>query len=314
MEPLLLLSLGVAAIFGALVLVFVGLGVGSTERQAVSRSLAAIDAMSTASPDLRSRELERPFGERVLQPATQRLSDLGRRFTPADQAERLQRRLDLAGNPEGWDVDRVLAFKVLATAAGAFLGFVLPVLSGSSVGVVLLAGAAGTVLGYFLPAIALYQLSATRSERIQKELPDALDLMTISVEAGLAFDAAVAQVARNTDGPLADEFFRVLSEMQIGRGRIEALRALGERTDVDDLKTFVTAMVQADSFGIPIADVLRTQAHEMRVRRRQRAEELAQQVPVKIIFPLLLCIMPALFVVVIGPAAISVVRELLPAL
>jgi tight adherence protein C len=309
-----MLGLGLAAVFASVLLVLVALGVGRTERHAVSRSLAAIESLSLASPDLRSRELETPFSARVLVPATQRLSDLGRRLTPSDQAQRLQARLDLAGNPTGWDVDRVLAVKVVTTLAGAALGFGLPILLGSTLSATLLIGVGSTALGYFLPNLALYQLGATRSERIRRELPDALDLMTISVEAGLAFDAALAQVAKNTQGPLADEFFRVLSEMQIGRSRLEALRALSERTDVDDLQTFVTAMVQADTFGIPVADVLRSQAHEMRVRRRQRAEERAQKVPVKIIFPLLLCIMPALFVVVIGPAAITVVRELLPAL
>lgn len=314
MPTTLLLGLGLASVFASVLLLLVALGVGRTERQAVSRSLAAIESLSLASPDLRSRELETPFSARVLVPATRRLSDLGRRLTPSDQAQRLQARLDLAGNPAGWDVDRVLAVKVVTTIAGAALGFGLPILLGSSLSTTLLIGVGSTALGYFLPNLALYQLSATRSEQIRRELPDALDLMTISVEAGLAFDAALAQVAKNTQGPLADEFFRVLSEMQIGRSRLEALRALSERTDVDDLQTFVTAMVQADSFGIPVADVLRTQAHEMRVRRRQRAEERAQKVPVKIIFPLLLCIMPALFVVVIGPAAITVVRELLPAL
>jgi len=310
----LMLILGLAGIFAGVVLVFAGLGVGVTERSGVGRSLAAIEAMGSATPALRSQELERPFGERVVIPVSARLSALGRRVTPADQAERLHRRLDLAGNPAGWDVDRIMAFKVLGTAAGALLGFALPWLLGASFGMVILIGVGGTALGYFLPNLVLKQLSDKRSARIQRELPDALDLMTISVEAGLAFDAAVAQVARNTDGPLADEFFRVLSEMQIGKSRMDALRGLGERTNVDDLKLFVTAMVQADSFGVPIADVLRTQAHEMRVRRRQRAEERAQKVPVKITVPLIFCILPTMFIIIIGPAAITIVQNLLPGL
>jgi tight adherence protein C len=138
-----------------------------------------------------------------------------------------------------------------------------------------------------------------------------LDLLTISVEAGLAFDAAVSQVARNSEGPLADEFFRVLQEMQIGMGRTDAMRALGERTDVEELQGFVTAMVQADAFGIPIANVLRVQAKEMRIKRSQRAEEKAQKVPVKILFPLIFCILPCLFIVVLGPAAINIYEALL---
>jgi tight adherence protein C len=130
--------------------------------------------------------------------------------------------------------------------------------------------------------------------------------MTISVESGLAFDAAIQQVARNTKGPLADEFSRVLREMQIGQGRAQALRGLAERTNVDDVRSFVTAMVQADSFGIPIANVLRVQSSEMRVKRRQRAEEKAQKVPVKMTVPLIFCILPCLFIAVMGPAVIHI--------
>ena len=145
---------------------------------------------------------------------------------------------------------------------------------------------------------------------MQRGLADAIDLMTISVESGLGFDAAVQQVARNTEGPLADEFARVLREMQIGKGRAVALRALADRTNVNDLKSFVSAMVQADSFGIPIAQVLRVQSGEMRVKRRQRAETKAQQVPVKITIPLIFCILPALFVAVMGPAALSIMDNM----
>ena len=134
-------------------------------------------------------------------------------------------------------------------------------------------------------------------------------MLVISVEAGLGFDAALAQVARNTTGPLAEEFFRVLQEMQIGTGRSDAMRALGERTDVPDLRGFVTSMVQADAFGIPIANVLRVQAKEMRVKRSQHAEEIAQKVPVKILFPLIFCILPSLFIVIMGPAAIQIMKS-----
>jgi tight adherence protein C len=162
------------------------------------------------------------------------------------------------------------------------------------------------VVGFFAPDLYLYQKAHERAERLQRELPDAIDLMTISVESGLGFDAAVQQVARNTEGPLAEEFSRVLREMQIGQGRADALRALGERTNVGDVRTSVGAMVQADSFGIPIAQVLRVQSAEIRVKRRQRAEEKAQQVPVKITIPLIFCILPTLFIAVMGPAVISI--------
>ena len=144
---------------------------------------------------------------------------------------------------------------------------------------------------------------------MQRALPDALDLLTISVEAGLGFDAALSQVARNTDGPLADEFARVLQEMQIGLGRSDALRALGERTHLPDLRSFTSAMVQADAFGIPVGQVLRVQSDEIRLKRRQRAEEQAQKVPVKIMIPLMLFILPCLFIAVLGPAVISMMGD-----
>jgi len=223
----------------------------------------------------------------------------------------LRHRLELAGSPLRWDVERVLAFKVLGLVAGLALGITVPLLAGAGVAVITGVTVIFTPLGYFAPDIVLYQLAYTRNERIRRDLPDSMDLLTISVEAGLPFDSALSQVARNTKGALADELFRVLQEMQIGLSRIDALRGVAERTNVPELRGFVTAMVQADSFGIPIANVLRVQSREMRVKRSQRAEELAQKVPVKILFPLIFCILPALFIVVMGPAAISAYHNLL---
>ena len=166
-----------------------------------------------------------------------------------------------------------------------------------------------SIIGYLAPNLWLYQLGYDRTQKIQKAMPDALDLLTISVESGLGFDAALSHVARNTGGPLADEFARVLQEMQIGLGRGAALRALGERTHVPELKGFVGAMVQADALGIPIANVLRVQSNEIRTKRRQRAEEQAQKVAVKILIPLIFCILPCLFIAVLGPAAIGIMES-----
>jgi tight adherence protein C len=300
---------GLAAIFVGVVLLLTTIGTITSERQQVGRSLAAVQAIQTAPSEMRA-ELQLPFAQRVLLPTLGRFSRLGRRLSPKGQTDRIRHRLDLAGNPPRWDVDRVYAFKVLGLLAGAMLGILLAVAFGASV----LVGAGLTILlgglGLISPNIVLLQVSQTRQQQIQKDLPDALDLLSISVEAGLGFDAALAQVARNTTGPLAEEFFRVLQEMQIGTGRTSAMRALGERTTVPELRGFVTAMVQADAFGVPIAHVLRVQAGEMRVKRSQRAEEQAQKVPVKILFPLIFCILPALFIVVIGPAGISIIRNI----
>jgi tight adherence protein C len=314
MDPTMLLVLGIGGIFVAGVLVLISLGVGTTERQAVGRSLAAIDAIDSAPSDLRAQELQRPFTERVVKPTTAGLAGLGRRITPVHQADGIKRRLALAGNPEGWTVDRVLATKFLGLVILGALGLLLPWLLDMSLLWRAVIGIGAPVLGYFLPNILLKNSADKRAERIQRELPDTLDMLTISVEAGLAFDAALSQVARNTEGPLAEELFRVLSEMQIGLPRNEALRGLADRTEVEDVRSFVSAMTQADTFGIPISNVLRVQSEEMRIKRRQRAEERAQKVPVKILFPVIFCIFPVLFVVLLGPAAIQIFRTLLPTL
>ncbi|MDO9496676.1 MAG: type II secretion system F family protein, partial [Nocardioides sp.] len=191
----------------------------------------------------------------------------------------------------------------------AVVGLALSLVFGAGVTMRILMVLGGLALGFFVPNLYLYQATYERSLRLQRDLPDAIDLLTISVEAGLGFDAALQQVSRNTEGPLAEEFSRVLREMQIGQGRSAALRALSERTTVPELRSFVSAMVQADAFGIPVAQVLRVQSSEMRVKRRQRAETKAQQVPVKMTVPLIFCILPCLFIAVMGPAAISAMES-----
>jgi len=238
-----------------------------------------------------------------------RCVSLGRRFTPEDRVQRIRRRLDFAGNPVGWDADRVLGVKALAALLGLVLGLVVPPLLGVGVLVTVAAVVVGGVLGWYAPSAWVYQRAYDRSQSVRRELPDALDLLTISVESGLSFDAALAQVARKTTGPLAAEFFRVLQEMQIGTGRVGAMRALSERTDVPELQSFIGAMIQADAFGIPVAGVLRVQAKEMRVKRSQRAEEAAQKIPVKILFPLIFCVLPCLFIIIIGPAVITIIQN-----
>ncbi len=307
MTPTLLLFVGLGAIFSALILLLGTIGAFTAERSQVGRSLAAVRALESAPASLR-RDADRTFDERVLGPAVVRLSKLGRRLTAGGQADKYRRKLELAGSPARWDTDRVLAFKVLGLLAGLLAGLGISALLALHALVFIGVTVVATVVGFFAVDLWLYQKAYNRRDRMRKELPDSLDLLTISVEAGLAFDSALSQVARNTVGPLADEFFRVLQEMQIGVGRSEAMRGLGERTDLPELRGFVTAMIQADSFGIPIANVLRIQAHEMRLKRSQRAEAQAQKVPVKILFPLIFTILPALFIVIIGPAAINIIH------
>lgn len=236
------------------------------------------------------------------------LRSIALRLSPAGVAAGLQHRLDLAGNPVTWTPDRVLAAKGLGLLVGAALGGLL---GARSVGWLVAGLVLGAVFGFFLPDLLLLNAGQKRQEKIRRALPDALDMLTVCVEAGLGFDAAMAQVARNTSGPLAQECARVLQEMQIGKSRNESLRALTLRTTVAELRAFVSALAQAGELGVPIASVLREQAREMRVRRRQRAEEQAQKVPVKILFPLITCLFPAMFVIIIGPGAISIARVLM---
>jgi tight adherence protein C len=302
------LVLGVLALVGALVAVLAAFGMLSSTRSDVARSLAALGAMSSA-PAVRGEAGPR-WPARLALPVMSWLARTGHVLSPAGQTARIRRRLDLAGNPSGFDVERVLALKTLALAGGGLLGFVLPMVLGEDLLVAVGGLILGLLAGFQLPNVALYQAAYNRTEKLQADLPDSLDLLTISVEAGLSFDAALAEVARNTTGPLAGEFFRVLQEMQIGVGRGTAIRSMGDRTDLLELRQFSTAMVQADNLGIPIAAVLRVQAREMRIKRSQRAEEQAQKVPVKILFPLIFCILPTLFIFILGPAVITISKSL----
>ena len=301
-----LMLVGVGGVFAGIFLALTAFGVFTNEARGVSKSLVVLDAFSTA-PQAMKDELDPGFQDRVLNPLLNRLVGIGRRLTPSDYTERILVKLNVAGNPPGWTVDRVLSLKVVGMGAGLVGGLLLGLLLGKGVTFTLGCAVLVTVAGYFGPNLYLYQKGYDRSGQIERALPDALDLLSISVEAGLAFDAALAQVARNTAGPLAAEFARVLQEMQIGLGRANALRALGERSNLPDLRSFCSAMVQADAFGIPVGQVLRVQSTEIRVKRRQRAEEMAQKIPVKIMIPLVLFILPSLFIAVLGPAIINLV-------
>lgn len=299
---------GLGAIFLAILISLTAIGVFTNESRGVSKSLAVVEAFTTAPPELK-KELDGTFKERVLLPLIDRSVALGKKVTPADHNERVRMRLDLAGNPSSWTVDRVTSMKFLGFAAALVLMVILSLILGLGLAPMLGLCVIGAVVGYMAPNMYLYQKGYDRTKLMQRALPDALDLLTISVESGLGFDAALSHVARNTEGPLASEFSRVLQEMQIGMGRSAALRALGERTNVPELKGFVSAMVQADALGIPIGSVLRVQSNEIRVKRRQRAEEQAQKVAVKILIPLIFCILPCLFIAVLGPAAIGVINS-----
>lgn len=299
--------LGIVLVAGALMLVAMATATASgTPQTGVGRSLAALESLGQTMPKELTAEIDRPFGERVLDPFQERALSIARRISGRDASERIYRKLELAGNPPQWTVERVMALKVIGAVVGLLVGLLVMAMLGPGFLMRVVLIVAGIALGYFGPDFWLYQKAYDRQERLAKELPDSVDLLTISVESGLAFDAAIQQVARNTEGPLAEEFGRVLHEMQIGRSRADALRSLADRTNLDDLRSFVSALVQADAFGIPIGQVLRVQSAEMRTKRRQAAEAKAQQVAVKMTIPLIMFILPTLFIVVIGPAALQI--------
>ena len=232
---------------------------------------------------------------------------LGMRVTPKGYVAWLDKLLARAGRPAQLPLPRLLIAKPALALLVAILGILViknNVTPSASLFVVLAA-----VLAYFVPDILVHGRGAERQKAIELELPNTLDQMLISVEAGLGFEAAMARAGQNGKGPLAFELMRTLQDMQVGRSRREAYEALATRTDVPDLRSFVRAVVQADIYGIAIAKVLRTQAKQMRIKRRQRAEEKAMKLPVKVLFPLMFAILPVLFIVIIGPAAINVVKN-----
>ncbi len=296
-----LLFLGcVIVVLGVAVVALIG-RTGSGETTGVARSLELIDYAPTTKTVGKNELATR---DRLVEPIVGAMRRIGERLSPGGTAGRILRSLDKAGNPAGWNLERIMAAKAVGLALLAFLPIAF---LGLSIRGFIVAVGAG-VFGFFLPDLLVYNMGAKRQQELTKGLADALDMLTVCVQAGQGFDAAIMQVAKTVPGPIGGEFARVLSEMQIGKGRGAAFASLGERVTTPEVKNFVSALVQADRMGLPIAAVLREQTKEMRVARRQRAEEKAQQVTVKILFPLLLCIFPALFIVIMGPGAIRIIQ------
>jgi tight adherence protein C len=241
----------------------------------------------------------------VAPPKTSLLESIGRRLTPPSYVAFLDRLLALAGRPLSMPLGKVLGSKLALGLAGASLGLYMTAVG--STPIMKLAGLFLLFFGYFIPDLLLYSKGQERQKAMQLELANTLDQMLISVEAGLGFEGAMARAGENGKGPLAEELVRTLQDMQVGRSRRESYQALAERTSIPELRSFVQAVVQADTYGIAISRVLRIQAKVMRVKRRQRAEEKAMKLPVMILFPLLFFIFPVLFIAILGPAVINAV-------
>jgi len=299
---IILIYVAAAMLGAALLIAALSVSFSGGEPRGVAKSLMLIDQQ------IDRREVvttELATKDRLITPILDRTKGLARALSPGGADDRYTKMLDQAGNPSGWSVERILGLKgaglLVGVVLGAFYGkFQLP-------NAILFAVIGGAAL-FFLPDLLIKNVAQRRQEQTSKGLADALDMLSVCVEAGQGFDAALLQVARNVDGPISGEFARVLSEIQIGKSRGEAFSSMGDRVSLPEVKNFITALVQADRLGLPIAGVLREQTINMRLVRRQKAEEKAQKVTIKILFPLMFCILPALFIVIIGPGGIRMMQ------
>jgi tight adherence protein C len=283
----------------------------SGRRRVVSVLRDQVGDVAETMASLREEQLKKSALERLVLPFAGKVVSAITRMTPLDLYRRTERLIVLAGNPSGLTAERIVAYKIFFALAGVVGGIAVGSTLGLSSFLWIMAVAVFTLLGYTAPSAAVSARASKRQKEIRKALSDTMDLLTISVEAGLGFDAALAQVVRNVPGPLSQEISRTLQEMQIGVNRIEALRHLSDRTEVEELDGFVLSVIQADKYGVGVASVLRAQSKELRQKRRQRAEETAQKVPLKLLFPTIFMILPALFIVILGPGAIKVYENFL---
>jgi tight adherence protein C len=265
---------------------------------------------SVQARNLEELELQQPFTERTLRPFVSRLSRMGSRLSSASSADSSERRLAMAGNPGDLRLTDWLGVKMLVGIATGGIVFVIFGLLAGGIIAGLLLGLVGIGIGYLLPEFWLGGRIKARQKVILKMIPDTLDLLTISVRAGLGFDAALAKVVEKLPGPLSDEFRRALAEVRVGKTRRDALRDMVPRTNVQPLSNFIGAIIQAEQLGVSISKVLQVQSEQLRIERRQRAEEMAARAPIKMLFPLVGCIFPSLFIVILGPAIISIVKTM----
>jgi tight adherence protein C len=299
-----MIALVIAAAVGALVYVIAS---SSIEKADVRESLRRLEGYQIQ--DVRDQEMLAPISERVVAPLLEGLTGVARRFTPAGFGEGVAAKLVFAGSPPNLNVDKVLVMKLLGIVSVLVWGPLILALGFQGL-IALIAIAILWGTSFLYPDVLINRKIEERQKEISRKLPDVLDLLVISVEAGLGFEQALDRTCTAVPGPLSEEFRRMLHEIRIGSSRADALRAMAERTSVGELRTFILAMLQADTFGVSISRLLRSQADELRIRRRLRAQEQAQKAPVKMLFPLVFCIFPSIFVVIIGPAFIQISRTL----
>jgi tight adherence protein C len=296
---------GVAAV--AIILIFVGLS-GANGDDPLRARLNQLGTMT--AKDLQELELQQPFIDRTFRPFVARLSGAMARVTSSSFSERTEKRLAMAGNPGNLRVSDWLGIKAIGTAIGAAVFFLLIGIIGKNLTMGILLALVGAAIGYIGPEFWLGGRVRRRQKGILIGIPDALDLLTISVRAGLGFDAALGKVVEKMKGPLVDEFRRALAEVRVGKTRRDALRDIVPRTEVPPLTNFIGAIIQAEQLGVSISKVLQVQSEQLRIERRQRAEEQAAKAPIKMLFPLVGCIFPSLFIIILGPAIILIVQNL----
>jgi len=303
------------ALIGTFLTIFVlGLVVDmalNKRRQYATVLQTQVGAVPDSITNLREQQLKTSSLERLVFPFAGKVIASITRLTPLDLYGRTNRLIELAGNPPSLTAERIVAFKIVFGIVGFVAGLlVAPLLPFKGFAATVLTAVLFALFGYTFPSAGLSARASKRQKEIRKAMPDTMDLLTISVEAGLGFDAALAQVVKNVPGPLSEEIGRMLQEMQIGVSRAEAFRHLNDRTEVPELDGFVLSMIQADKYGVGVAKVLRAQATELRQKRRQRAEEVVQKVPLKLLFPTIFLVLPAMFIVILGPGAIKAYQTL----
>src|SRR3954451_7294110 len=296
-----------AAAAGAILLIAFGLA-GSSPVDPVQARLSQLGTMQ--AKNLEELELQQPFLERTLRPLATRLSGTVARVTSQSFSERTEKRLALAGHPGNLRVGDWLGIKAIAAMVGAILFFLIAALLMKNFMMAILLTPVGLLMGYTVPEFWLGGRVRKRQHAILLQIPDALDLLTISVRAGLGFDGALGKVVEKLKGPLTDEFRRALAEIRVGKARRDSLRDIVPRTEVQALSNFIGAIIQAEQLGVSISKVLQVQSEQLRIERRQRAEEQAAKAPIKMLFPLVRCIFPSLFIVILGPALILIAQNL----
>jgi tight adherence protein C len=297
MSPEILIALLAA---GAVLLITYGVAARPSEDAVQAR----LTQLVVQPKSLEEMEMQQPFYDRVMRPMIQRLSRAGRKQEGGAIA-RIDAKLERAGYPGGLRGADWVGVKLLVLIGFAILAFLLGLLLTGQFIIGLLFALVGAAIGYIAPEFWLGRKMRARSFGMVLQLPDALDLLTISVEAGLGFDAALAKVVEKMEGPLVDEFRQALAEVRMGRPRREALRDVATRADAQPVSNFIGAIVQAEQLGVPIAKVLQIQSNQLRIERRQRAEEAAAKAPVKMLFPMVGCIFPTIFIVILGPAVVT---------